>query len=185
MGRLLCGSEDRGPLGKAFSDLLQTEEGKRFREMFCESIRPQRMCTDPPAESGLPKKGANTTRIAVPYENGTIRPSFGGVQEFKIYDVADKKIVAEKVIDNGRTIHADLVCFLASNETDVVICQNIGSNGYDFFLKNHIKIYIGASGPADQAVQSFLDGTLDLSAEPSGCGNGCGSSDSLPDRRDV
>lgn len=177
MKRMSCGSENRSNLKKAFRDLLQTEEGQRFREMFSDYVSSRSMGAEDSIESAVPKKNSNVTRIAVPYENGMVRPSFGGVRKFKIYDVADQKVVAEKIIDNGEIVHADLVRFLASNETDIVICQNIGFNGYNFFLKNNIKIYVGAKGEADQAVQAFLDGTLDLSAEPSGCGNNCKNSD--------
>ncbi len=194
VGRTVFNVEERSQLRNAFFELLHSEEGRKFCEVI-DKIREQRvkkscadeetwgcekrraMCPHYKADSAPQEKPEGSTRIAVPYEDGNIRQSFGGVQEFKIYDVADKKMVSEKIIDNGGAVHADLVHFLVSQGVDVVICDNIGSNGYDFFLKNNIKIYVGAKGGADQAVQAYLDGTLDLSKEPAGCGNGCGNSD--------
>ncbi|SDP42330.1 DNA-binding transcriptional regulator, MerR family [Eubacterium maltosivorans] len=157
---------------------MRKEYGFSTREGWsCE--RRRNMCphfkTENPTDDN--KKEENKIRIAVPYDNGNIFPAFGAVQNFKLYDVENQKIVSEKIIDNGGAAHWHLVHYLAEQGVTVVLCENIGSNGYNTFMKNKIEIYCGIHGNADEAVKAFLEGTLDLSIEPTGCVHDCDSED--------
>ena len=40
-------------------------------------------------------------KLAVTYENGQIFQHFGHTEQFKIYEVADGKIVSEEVVDTN------------------------------------------------------------------------------------
>ena len=40
-------------------------------------------------------------RIAVTYENGEIFQHFGHTEQFKIYDVEDRKIISSEVVNAG------------------------------------------------------------------------------------
>ena len=42
-------------------------------------------------------------KIAVTYENGQIFQHFGHTEQFKLYEVADGKIVREEVVDTNGT----------------------------------------------------------------------------------
>ena len=52
-------------------------------------------------------------KLAVTYENGQIFQHFGHTEQFKIYEVADGKIVSEEVVDTNGSGHGALAGLLA------------------------------------------------------------------------
>lgn len=106
-------------------------------------------------------KGDHTMRIAVTYENGYIFQHFGHTETFKVYDVADGKIVSSQVIGTDGQGHGALAQVLYALQADVLICGGIGGGAQNALASVGIKLYGGVSGEADAAVQAFLDGKLD------------------------
>ena len=56
-------------------------------------------------------------KIAVTYENGEIFQHFGHTETFKIYDIADGKVVSAEVVDTNGSGHGALAGFLARYDT--------------------------------------------------------------------
>lgn len=106
-------------------------------------------------------KGENIMRIAVTYDNGSIFQHFGKTQQFKMYDIADDKIVSSKVVDTNGAGHGALAGFLQTNHVDTLICGGIGGGAQTALNEAGIAFYGGANGSADQAVQNLLDGSLE------------------------
>ncbi|MCI8371402.1 MAG: DUF134 domain-containing protein [Lachnospiraceae bacterium] len=111
-------------------------------------------------EKRVQKKGANTMRLAVTYENGQIFQHFGHTEQFKLYDIEDGKIVNEQVVDTNGQGHGALSGFLSSSEVEALICGGIGGGAQMALAEAGIKLYGGVSGNADEAVQAFLAGNL-------------------------
>lgn len=105
-------------------------------------------------------KGVHTMRIAVTYENGQIFQHFGHTEQFKIYDVADGKVVASEVVDTNGSGHGALAGVLAALKADVLICGGIGGGAQMALAAANIKLYGGVSGSADAAVEALLAGQL-------------------------
>lgn len=105
-------------------------------------------------------KGERTMRIAVTYANGMVFQHFGHTQEFKIYDVEDKKVVSSEVVGTGGTGHGALANVLKSLEVDVLICGGIGGGAKNALANAGITLYGGVFGGADDAVRDFLNGIL-------------------------
>ena len=61
-------------------------------------------------------------KIAVTYENGQIFQHFGHSEQFKLYEVADGKIVREEVVDTNGSGHGALAGFLMQRGMDTLIC---------------------------------------------------------------
>lgn len=106
------------------------------------------------------KKGENTMRIAVTYENGEVFQHFGHTEAFKIYDVKERKVIKSELAPTFGSGHGALAGFLAEKNVDVLICGGIGGGAQQALAQAGIKLYGGVSGSADEAVAAFLAGSL-------------------------
>ncbi|MCR4798497.1 MAG: DUF134 domain-containing protein [Lachnospiraceae bacterium] len=106
------------------------------------------------------EKGNNTMRIAVTYESGEVFQHFGHTEQFKLYDVADGKIMGEQVIDTNGSGHGALAGFLQAAQVDVLICGGIGMGAQMALADAGIKLYAGVQGSADEAAKALAAGTL-------------------------
>ncbi len=108
----------------------------------------------------ITKKGTDTMRIAIPYENGEIFQHFGHTEQFKLYDVEEGKIVAEQIVSSNGSGHGALAGFLKAAQADAMICGGIGMGAQTALAEAGIKLYGGVSGSADAAAQAMAEGTL-------------------------
>lgn len=99
-------------------------------------------------------------KIAVTYENGEVFQHFGHTSEFKVYEVDGKAVVSSEIVGTNGSGHGALAGLLSGMDIDVLICGGIGAGAQNALTAAGIKLYGGASGSADEAVKSFLDGTL-------------------------
>ena len=99
-------------------------------------------------------------KIAVTYENGQIFQHFGHTEQFKLYEVADGKIVREEVVDTNGSGHGALAGFLMQRGVDTLICGGIGAGAQNALTQAGIRFYGGVSGDADEAVNALLAGRL-------------------------
>lgn len=130
---------------------------------YCKKIdcRQKRFCAEECIyQSVLEKKGAGSMRVAVTYEDGMIFQHFGHTEQFKFYDVEEKKIVKEQIADTMGNGHGALAGFLKANQVDVLICGGIGGGAQSALVQAGIQLYGGVSGSADDAVAAWIEGTL-------------------------
>lgn len=107
-----------------------------------------------------PQKGEQIMKIAVSYENGKIFQHFGHTEQFKIYEIADGKIVREEVVNTNGSGHGALAGFLMQSGVDTLICGGIGGGAQKALAEAGIKLYGGVSGEADTAVNALIGGVL-------------------------
>ena len=129
----------------------------------------------------IARKGLGNMRIAVTYENGQIFQHFGRTEQFKLYDVADGRIINEQVVGTNGAGHGALAGFLKNAHADVLICGGIGGGAQMAMQEAGIKLYGGNTGSADEAVKAFLAETLVQNSNPTcdhhhehGEGHSCG-----------
>ncbi|MBR3023872.1 MAG: DUF134 domain-containing protein [Oscillospiraceae bacterium] len=130
----------------------------------------------------IAQKGSMIMRIAVTYENGQIFQHFGRTEQFKLYDIADGKIINEQVTGTNGAGHGALAGFLKSAGVDVLICGGIGGGAQMAMQEAGITLYGGNVGSADDVVASFLSNTLAQNSNPTcdhhghehGEGHSCG-----------
>ena len=99
-------------------------------------------------------------KIAVTYKNGQIFQHFGHTEQFKIYTVEDGKILSSEIIDTNNSGHGALAGLLLALGTDVLICGGIGGGAKIALAQAGIKLFGGVVGSADEAVESFVSGSL-------------------------
>lgn len=106
-------------------------------------------------------------RIAVTYENGQVFQHFGHTERFKIYDVENGSVGTTYVVNTNGSGHGALADILKKIDVDTLICGGIGAGARRALNEAGIKLYGGASGDADQAVEDLLKGKL--SFDPEAC----------------
>ena len=111
------------------------------------------------------EKGEGIMRIAVTYENGQIFQHFGHTETFKIYDVEEGKVVHSEIVDTNGSGHGALAGVLNALNADVLICGGIGGGAQTALAAAGIKLFGGVSGDADEAVEAFINETLDYNPD--------------------
>lgn len=104
-------------------------------------------------------------RIAVTFEDGQIFQHFGRTEQFKVYDAEDGKVISSEVVSTNGQGHGALAGVLRALNADILICGGIGGGAQAALAANGIKLCGGVSGDADQAVESFLAGSLHYDPE--------------------
>lgn len=101
-------------------------------------------------------------KIAVTYENGNIFQHFGHTEAFKIYDIQDGKIISSQIVGTNGSGHGALAILLSDLQVDTLICGGIGAGAQNALAEAGIKLYGGASGSADDAVEALLANKLEF-----------------------
>lgn len=99
-------------------------------------------------------------KIAVTHENGMIFQHFGHTQQFKLYEIEDRKIVSSRVVDTDGQGHGALSLLLKSLDVNVLICGGIGGGAQIALADADIRLFGGVKGSCDAAVDALLSGTL-------------------------
>ncbi len=118
-------------------------------------------------------------KIAIPCEDGQIMQHFGHAKTFTIYTIEDIRPIEKETVTFDDTDHEKVANGLKSCGVDLVICGNIGAGAHAAIDNAHMLLVSGVSGNADEAVDSFLQGNLELmtggsGSSADGCGAGCG-----------
>lgn len=104
-------------------------------------------------------------KIAVTCENNQVFQHFGHTPEFAIFEVADGKIVSEKMLSSGDSGHGALATLLASEQIETLICGGIGGGAIKALDNAGIKVVGGASGDVREVAEAFVAGTLQVRAD--------------------
>lgn len=120
-------------------------------------------------------------KIALPVENDILFEHFGRATEFKIYTVEDFEPLTSVTVRPEDLSHEAVARLLKEQGVDLVICGNIGEGARSAINDNHMILFSGVTGGADDVVQRFLDGELEYGVDANcgehemGCGGGCAS----------
>lgn len=121
--------------------------------------------------------------IAITYdkETGNVGEHFGHAEHFKLYEVEDGKIMDSAVVSPFGQGHDAVVETMLEYSVALVICKGIGDGAIAGLQQAGISVCANVEGPADDALEAFLQGNLQLSATANcDCdhseGSCCGSS---------
>ena len=99
-------------------------------------------------------------KIAVASDRDMVTTHFGHCENFNIFDVVDNQIVKHESFANPGHRPGFLPNFLSNLGVNVVISCGIGGVAIEIFNQKGIEIIAGAKGSAEEAVKSYLQGTL-------------------------
>lgn len=99
-------------------------------------------------------------KIAVTYENGQIFQHFGHTEQIKVYNIIDNKITNTEILSTDGNGHSAIADFLNYADAKVLICGGIGPCAISALQEYGIVLCSGVSGDADEAVEAFLNGSL-------------------------
>ena len=99
-------------------------------------------------------------RIAIPYYMGNIFQHFGHAKWFKIYELENRQVLMEMVVEVEEQGHTAVANFLRSMDVRVVICGNIGEHAMLALRDAGIMFYGGVVGDADAAITALIEGGL-------------------------
>ena len=97
-------------------------------------------------------------KIAVTFENEQIFQHFGHTEQFAIYTVENSAVKDRQIVSTNGSGHGALAAFLRSLGADTLICGGIGGGALQALAAAGIRVYGGAAGSADAAVQALLAG---------------------------
>ena len=113
----------------------------------------------------LKSKGDKAMRVAVTYDNGNVFGHFGKTEQFKVYDIEDGKVVNSQILGTNGEGCGALAGILNIADVDALICGGIGGGAVNAIEEAGIKLYAGASGSTDAAVEALIVGTLEAIGE--------------------
>lgn len=99
-------------------------------------------------------------KIAVASEKDIVTQHFGHCENFNVYYIEDNQIVNKESIPNPGHQPGFLPNYLHQIGVEVIISGGMGGGAISIFDEKGIKVITGASGSAEDAVTSYLQGSL-------------------------
>jgi predicted Fe-Mo cluster-binding NifX family protein len=100
-------------------------------------------------------------KFAIPLAEGKLTAHFGHCQEFALVEVEDNQIKNKETLVPPPHEPGVLPKWLHDLGADVIIAGGMGARALDLFTQNDIKVIVGASALAPEAlVKQYLDNTL-------------------------
>lgn len=99
--------------------------------------------------------------VAIACEGELISQHFGHCRNFNLYSIENGKVVNKKKVNNPGHKPGFLPVFLHDLKVNVLITGGIGAGAITIFNEKGIKVYSGAVGSSDEAVDNFINGTLE------------------------
>ena len=106
-------------------------------------------------------------KLALTYDksNNQIWQHFGKTEYFRIVNIEGGRAVGDTIIATDGTGHEALAGFLKEHGVEALICGGIGGGAKAALAEAGITLYGGVSGDADDAIVSFVTGSLTYNSE--------------------
>lgn len=116
-------------------------------------------------------------KIAVAYEDGNVHPHFGQCTCVKVYEVENNAVVSTDIVNMPSPGHSMIARVIYTNGATVVICGNIKPGAALGLEMSDVQLFAGVEGPADEAVNAYIAGTLKHNPGACNPNESCGHDD--------
>jgi predicted Fe-Mo cluster-binding NifX family protein len=99
-------------------------------------------------------------KIAVASEGKMITEHFGHCEGFNLFEAENNHIINQEFIPNPGHRPGFLPVFLNEKGANVIISGGMGGGAIEIFNENGIEVITGATGEAEVAANSYLQGKL-------------------------
>lgn len=99
-------------------------------------------------------------KIAVAAEGKFVTEHFGHCEGFIIFETEGTRIMGSQFVPNPGHRPGFLPVFLHDKGVSVIISGGMGQGAIDIFNEKGVEVIVGASGEAQAAVNSYLQGRL-------------------------
>lgn len=111
-------------------------------------------------------------KIAVPVEGGNVCAHFGHAPQFLLVTTHQGSVVDKELLYNPEHEPGRLPRWLGEMGIRAIITGGMGERAVSLFNSQGIQVFMGVTGPADMAVESFLKGKLTVGASLCSHGEG-------------
>ena len=103
------------------------------------------------------EKPAACIRVVIACDAGKVSSGFEDAQQIHIYDLLEGKITASQILDVAQTEKTILPGILAALQTDMLVCETIGSGTKLALSAAGIQVTTGISGDANTAARIIFE----------------------------
>ena len=100
-------------------------------------------------------------KIAVATDRGMVASHFGRCPHYTLANIEDGVISDETLIANPGHQPGLLPKYLAERGVGAIIAGGMGVRAQRLFEDAEIEYIVGATGPVDEVLQAYLDGSLE------------------------
>jgi len=119
-------------------------------------------------------------KIAIPLEGGRVCAHFGHAPHFLVAVTEEGHVVKKEMLENPGHEPGKLPAWLAGLGVKAILAGGMGERAISLFQAQGVQVCVGVSGPAEEALAAFLEGSLEGGASfcthvpGTGCGHGGG-----------
>ena len=104
-------------------------------------------------------------KIAIPVKDGMLDPHFGHCSHFALFQIENKKVVAEELVDAPPHQPGMLPPFIANLGVTDVLAGGMGARAIQIFNSKNVNVFVGApQKKAIDLVAGFLDNSIEFTA---------------------
>lgn len=111
-------------------------------------------------------------KIAVTYKDGAIFNHFGHCPDFKFYNISDGQVASVELVNIEPKGQIEVAKFLGAQGVTHLICGGLGTDARATLEQLNIYYFPKVKLSADDAVDAFLNDSLEYSLERGCCGGG-------------
>ncbi|MCX7827756.1 MAG: NifB/NifX family molybdenum-iron cluster-binding protein [Thermanaerothrix sp.] len=99
-------------------------------------------------------------KIAIPVEGQNLCRHFGHAPHFLVATTEGSEVTAKELLDNPGHEMGRIPAWLAEIGVRAVISGGMGERAVNLLRSKGIEVYLGVTGPAELALEMFLNGKL-------------------------
>jgi predicted Fe-Mo cluster-binding NifX family protein len=99
-------------------------------------------------------------KVAIAKEGDFVSEHFGHCTEYAVFNVENKKITSQEILESPGHEPGKLPVFLAGHKVTHVLAGGMGPRAVELFCANNIEVFLGVRGEIETVVRDFMAGKI-------------------------